>query len=233
MPDRLRGRRHADHPALPSRHDRFHDRPVRDAQPSAPHDEPSGGASREGRVGRLLGGTSQGGGVREALRGGLWGRPSGAPARAPLQSVVKATAAALATLLVLAGVTNLSGLALFALPFVASAAIVALAPAAPFAQPRSVVLGHAGATVVALAVTAAAGPSIWTAAVAAALTTAPMMLLRAPHPPAAATAALIGLTAPAPWYLLTPVAVASGVVIVTGVLLGRLVPGHRYPAYWL
>ncbi|NUW32702.1 HPP family protein [Nonomuraea sp. SMC257] len=229
MPDRLSKRRHADHPALPTRHDRFHDRPARDAQPPVADEKPLRAVSGEGRdTGRVAGALRRG-----VLAGGLGGWTSQAPARAPLSNVVKATGAALAALLVLAGVTSLSGLALFALPFVASAAIVALVPAAPFAQPRSIVLGHVAATVVALAVTGVAGPSIWAAAVAAALTTAPMMLLRAPHPPAAATAALIGLTAPAPWYLLTPVAAAGAIVIASGVLLGRLLPGHRYPAYWL
>ncbi|MFI6787736.1 HPP family protein [Nonomuraea sp. NPDC050383] len=251
MPHRPRKRRHADHPAGPSRPAPSPDHPaatpgrVRGTAPAdvrrplhpgdatapeaadlrggpRPLAEPSSLGSRGERTGGYRG--------LLALRSAI---VSGAPARVPVRTVVTATGAALAALLVLAGVARVSGLALFALPFVASAAIVALAPAAPFAQPRSVVLGHAGATVVALAVTAVGGPSIWTAAVAAALTTAPMLLLRAPHPPAAATAALIGLTAPAPWYLLTPVAVASAVVIASGVLLGRLLPAHRYPAYWL
>lgn len=123
-------------------------------------------------------------------------------------------------------------MALFALPFAATAGIVALAPAAPFAQPRSILLGHLSATALALVLTALAGPSLWTAVVAAALATAPMMLLRAPHPPAGATAALIGLTAPDPVYLLDPVVVASVVVIAGGVVLGKVLPGHEYPAYW-
>lgn len=157
-------------------------------------------------------------------------RSSAAPV--PLKNVVSATLAALAGLLLLAAATSVTGLALFALPFAATAGLVALAPSAVFAQPRSIVLGHAGSTVLALALTAVTGPSIWTAAVVAALSTAPMMLLRAPHPPAGATAALIGLTAPDPLYLLTPVVTASAVVIAGGVLLGRLLPGHSYPAYW-
>ncbi|MFI6299427.1 HPP family protein [Nonomuraea sp. NPDC050790] len=152
--------------------------------------------------------------------------------RVPLKSVATATAAALAGLLLLAAVTSATGLALFALPFAATAGIVALAPAAPFAQPRSIILGHLSATVLALAITAVAGPSVWTAAVAAALSTAPMMLLRAAHPPAGATAALVGLTAPEPMYLVNPVVLASVTVIVGGVLLGRLLPGHDYPASW-
>ncbi|TMR94967.1 HPP family protein [Nonomuraea basaltis] len=158
-------------------------------------------------------------------------RRAAAP-RTPLKEVLLATVAALAGLLSLAAVAGLTGLALFALPFVASAGLVALAPGAPFAQPRSILLGHISATAVALALTSMTGPSVWAAAVAAALSTAPMLLLRAPHPPAAATAAVIGLTAPPPLYLVTPVLVASVVVIAGGVLLGRLLPSRRYPLYW-
>ncbi|MBB5076132.1 HPP family protein [Nonomuraea endophytica] len=150
----------------------------------------------------------------------------------PLKNVVSATTAALAGLLLLAGITSATGLALFALPFAATAGIVALAPAAPFAQPRSIVLGHVSATTLALLITSVAAPSVWTAAVAAALSTAPMMLLKAPHPPAAATAALVGLTAPEPLYLLNPVILASAVVIAGGVVLGKLLPGHSYPTSW-
>ncbi|MER6944523.1 HPP family protein [Nonomuraea sp. NPDC000554] len=140
--------------------------------------------------------------------------------------------ALLVLLLLLAAVTTATGLALFALPFVATAALVAMAPGAPFAQPRSIVVGHLSATALALGATAVAGPSVWTAAVATALSLAPMMLLRAPHPPAAATAALVGLTAPAPLYLLTPVLSASALVIVAGLVIGRALPGHDYPASW-
>lgn len=157
---------------------------------------------------------------------------SGAPARPSARVVLVTTGAALAGLLLLAVVTSLSGLALFALPFAATAGIVAIAPAAPFAQPRSILLGHLSAAALALLVTLLLGPSLWTAVIAAALSTAPMLLLRAPHPPAGATAALIGLTSPDPTYLLSPVLVASVVVIAGGVLLGKILPAHRYPAYW-
>lgn len=157
---------------------------------------------------------------------------STAPARPTVAVTAVATLAALAGLLLLAAVASLSGLPLFALPFAATAGIVAIAPAAPFAQPRSIVIGHLSAAALALAITAITGPSLWTAAVAAALSTAPMLLLRAPHPPAGATAALIGLTAPDPVYLLSPVLVASLVVVIGGVALGRVLPAHRYPAYW-
>lgn len=149
----------------------------------------------------------------------------------PVKDAALATVAALAALTLLA-VAGTIDPGLFALPFVASAGIVALAPAAPFAQPRSIVLGHASAALLALIATALAGPSVWTASVAAALSIGPMLLLRAPHPPAAATAALIGLTAPDPIYLLNPVLIASVLVIAGGAALGKVLPGRKYPAYW-
>lgn len=145
-------------------------------------------------------------------------------------SALLVTATTTAALLVLAAVASLTGLPLFALPFAASAALVALAPTSPLAQPRNILLGHVLGAGIALAAAALLGPSVWTAALAAGLSTAPMMLLKAPHPPATATAALVGLTAPDPLFLLSPVLVASAVVVVTGVVLGRIVPGRRYPA---
>ncbi|GAA2800891.1 MULTISPECIES: HPP family protein [Nonomuraea] len=158
--------------------------------------------------------------------------PPAAPARPPATAILVTTTATLAGLLLLAAVTSATSLPLFALPFAASAAIVAVAPAAPFAQPRSILLGHLSAAVLALAITALTGPSIWAAVVAAGLATAPMLLLRAPHPPATATAALAGLTDPGPLFVLNPVLAASVVVVLGGVVLGRALPGHRYPTYW-
>ncbi|WP_018350643.1 HPP family protein [Longispora albida] len=154
------------------------------------------------------------------------------PPRPKAGPLLLTAAAALAGLLLLAGIAQLTGLALFALPFAATAGIVATAPSAPFAQPRSILLGHLTATVLALAVVAVAGPSVWAAALAAGLSVVPMMWLRAPHPPAGATAALIALTGPAPEYLVSSVLPASLVIIGGGFLIGRLLPGHRYPAYW-
>ncbi|MFF5204540.1 HPP family protein [Streptosporangium sp. NPDC000396] len=154
------------------------------------------------------------------------------PARPTVAAVLTTTSATMAGLLLLAAVTSATDLPLFALPFAASAAIVAVAPTAPFAQPRSILAGHLAASALALVITALAGPSIWAAAVAAGLATAPMLLLRAPHPPATATAALIALTDPDPVFLLNPVLAASLVVILGGVLLGRVLPDRRYPAYW-
>lgn len=155
--------------------------------------------------------------------------PRARSVRSTVIPVLLTTGATTASLLALAGLAWLTGLPLFALPFAASAAIIALAPGSPLAQPRNVLVGHVLGASIALGATSLLGPSVWTAALAAGLATAPMLLLQAPHPPATATAALVGLTAPAPLFLLSPVLVASVVVVATGVILGRVLPERRYP----
>ncbi|WP_153541070.1 HPP family protein [Actinomadura macrotermitis] len=155
-----------------------------------------------------------------------------APPRPAAHAVLFTTLGTLGGLLLLAAITTVTGLPMFVLPFVASLAIISVAPAVPFSQPRSVLLGHLSAALPAFAVVAALGPSVWSAVLAAGLATAPMMLLRAPHPPANATAALIGLTGPAPLFLADALLPAVLVVIAAGLLMGRALPGRSYPAYW-
>lgn len=142
------------------------------------------------------------------------------------------TIAGLAGLLALAALQSTTGAALFALPWVAAMGIIAIAPQAPFVQPRAMLLGQVSAGIVALAAVAVLGPSIWTAAIAAGLATAPMMLLKAPHPPATATAAVIGATGPSVWFLLDPILLASAATVLVGWALGRVLPAHRYPSKW-
>lgn len=149
-----------------------------------------------------------------------------------VQQVAVPTLAGLLGLLALAGLEAATGAALFALPWVAAVGIIAVAPQAPFAQPRNMLIGQVSAGVVGLAAVAVMGPSIWTAAVAAGLATAPMLALKAPHPPATATAALIGATGPSLWFLVDPILLASAATVLVGWLIGKALPGHRYPARW-
>jgi CBS-domain-containing membrane protein len=142
------------------------------------------------------------------------------------------TLAGLLGLLALAGLEEATGAALFALPWVAAVGIIAVAPQAPFAQPRNMLIGQVSAGVVGLAAVAVMGPSIWTAAIAAGLATAPMIALKAPHPPATATAALIGATGPSLWFLVDPILLASAATVLVGWLIGKALPGHQYPARW-
>lgn len=142
------------------------------------------------------------------------------------------TLAGLLGLLALAGLEAATGAALFALPWVAAVGIIALAPQAPFAQPRNILIGQVSAGLVALLVVAVMGPSIWAAAVAAGLATAPMIAFKAPHPPATATAAVIGATGPSWLFMVDPILLASAATILVGWLIGRALPGHRYPTRW-
>lgn len=160
-------------------------------------------------------------------------RPLNAQTATPAWTkVLVPTIAGLVGLLALAALQSATGAAVFALPWVAAMGIIAIAPQAPFVQPRAMLLGQLSAGVVGLAAVAVLGPSIWTAAIAAGLATAPMMLLKAPHPPATATAALIGATGPSVWFLLDPILLASAATVLVGWALGRVLPAHRYPAKW-
>jgi CBS-domain-containing membrane protein len=153
------------------------------------------------------------------------------PVNAARATAVVAGLVALTGLLALAALQELSTLGVFALPFAASVALVALAPSVSLAQPRALLLGHLSAALIALAGTALAGPSTWTASATTATAITCMIVLRAPHPPAAATAALIGLTGPDPWFLL-PVLLASLLVIAVAALVGQAFPTRRYPTTW-
>jgi len=139
---------------------------------------------------------------------------------------------ALGTVLLLAATERLFGLGVFAIPFIATAAVVAMAPAAPLARPKAIVLSYPAATISALVITLPFGPSMYTATAAVAVSIAIMMLLRAPHAPAAAAAALIGLTDPGVGYLLEPLMPALVVVIAAPLLGGRLLPAFTYPTSW-
>ena len=152
--------------------------------------------------------------------------------RTAVTNAVAAGFVALATMLLLATIERLFGLGVFAIPFIATAAVVAMAPAAPLARPRAIALSYPAATITALLITVAFGPSMYTATATVAVSIPIMLLLRAPHAPAAAAAALIGLTDPGVGYLLEPLMPALVVVIATPLLGGRFLPAFRYPASW-
>jgi CBS-domain-containing membrane protein len=152
--------------------------------------------------------------------------------RAAVTHAVAAGFVALATMLLLATTDRLFGFGVFAIPFIATAAVVAMAPAAPLARPKAIVLSYPAATILALVITHFLGPSMYTATAAVAVSIAIMLLLRAPHAPAAAAAALIGLTDPGVGYLLEPLVPALVVVIATPLLGGRFLPTFTYPLSW-
>ncbi|MGW5671538.1 HPP family protein, partial [Micromonospora sp. NPDC003776] len=138
----------------------------------------------------------------------------------------------LATMALLAAAERLTGRDVFALPFVASAAVLAMAPRAPLARPAALLLSYPTCTVLAVAVTTVIGSSAWAATAAAVPSVVLMLLLRAPHAPAAVAAALIGLTGPGPAYLLDTVLPAVAVVLAAALIGGRLLPWYDYPPTW-
>ena len=152
--------------------------------------------------------------------------------RAARAGAVAAGAVLLGTMSMLAVVEGLTGLDVFALPFVASAAVLAMAPRAPLARPASMLLAYASAAPIGVAVTAAAGPSEWTATAGAVASVVTMLLLKAPHAPAAVCAAFVGLTGPDVSYPLHTVLPATLIVLGAALLAGRLVPAYAYPPTW-
>ncbi|SEM22205.1 HPP family protein [Rhodococcus maanshanensis] len=144
-------------------------------------------------------------------------------------SALSAAAAALIIIASLATAGHLLGLAVFALPFVASAALIALAPSGPPARPGAILRAYPAAAATALPITAVLGPSETAVAVSVVATVALMAILRAPHIPAALCAGGIGLTDPGLGYLPHTLIPAVAIVLVAAAAAGRIVPGFEYP----
>jgi CBS-domain-containing membrane protein len=110
-------------------------------------------------------------------------------------------------------------------------ALIASASALPLAQPRNVIAGQLVSALVGFAVLAVGGPGIWTAATAGGLALGAMLLLRVAHSPAAATAVIVGATAPPAARFLELLAAATVILVAFGVL-GARIEGKKYPVYW-
>ncbi|HEX5534416.1 MAG TPA: HPP family protein [Actinomycetales bacterium] len=140
-------------------------------------------------------------------------------------------AIATAMLAALAGLERL-GLPTFAIPFVATATILATAPASPLARTRTVVLAYALSLVVALAVVHAWGSSMAAAVVASGLAILVTALARVSHPPAAAGAAMVGLQGTEWAFLLGGVLPALATLLAVAVAAGALVRSYPYRLHW-
>ena len=146
--------------------------------------------------------------------------------------IATATISSVATLLALVAIgVDLHEIVLIP-PLAASMALIVGAPSLPLAQPRNVIGGQLVSASVGLLVAAAAGSTLWLAAVAGGLALGAMLLLRVSHSPAAATAVIAVLTAPAPLLFLSLLALATIVLICFGVLTARVTGNRNYPVYW-
>ncbi len=129
----------------------------------------------------------------------------------------------LATLMlaVLAGLEQV-GLSTFAIPFAATATILATAPDSPASRPRAVLVGYAVALVPALGAVSLLGASTTVAVAATGLAILLMRLTRAVHPPAAAAATMVGLHGTGWSFLLDGALPAMAVVVALGAVGGLL-----------
>ncbi|MFB7125655.1 HPP family protein [Kitasatospora sp. NPDC056273] len=158
--------------------------------------------------------------------------PAATPGRHPLHAL-RATVFAIGALLLLVGVGVLLDQPLLIPPLAASAALVHGAPGLPISQPRNLVGGHLMSALIGFATLAVTGSTTWGAAVAAGLSLGAMMLTHLSHSPAAATAVIVVLQAPHPVPFLPLLVLATGLLVVIGLLPGRI-GGHpvRYPVSW-
>lgn len=124
--------------------------------------------------------------------------------------------------------------------FGSTACLVFAAPAAPFSQPRNVLLGHLASSIAGLGVSKAAAlagfaapASSVLAPVAVAAAVGAMVAGRCVHPPAAGTAIIAMLTPLPPETFLPLVAAQSSLVVGVGASFARARSTPQdYPARW-
>ncbi|MEO5347804.1 MAG: HPP family protein [Magnetococcus sp. YQC-9] len=120
----------------------------------------------------------------------------------------------------------------------ASAVLIYGAPAAPFSQPRNLLLGHVVSAFVGVAIARILPDMVWLAAsLAVSLAIAGMHLTRSLHPPGGATAliAVIGseqIHALGFLYVLLPVLASALLMLAVALLVNNLAPTRRYPLWW-
>ncbi|MFJ7070406.1 HPP family protein [Streptomyces sp. NPDC101115] len=157
---------------------------------------------------------------------------SGAPPFPGTKPALLGTLATVVSLVVLVALGEATGHLLMIAPLAATAMIICSTPALPPAQPRGVVLGQLGSGALGLVAVALFGRSLWAAAVAAGLSVGLMLLLRAVHAPAAATAVLAVLQDPRPVSFLVLLAVGSVLLVLLGLIASKAGVIAKYPTYW-
>ena len=122
----------------------------------------------------------------------------------------------------------------FLAPLGASCALVVGAPAAPFVQPRNVIVGNVLSALVGLVVFRVFGQTVWwTLAVAIGVAMALMVATKTFHPPAAVTVLLPLLMNVTDFtWALAPVGVGSVIVVAIGILYNNIFTERQYPIFW-
>lgn len=161
---------------------------------------------------------------------------SEAPPRPPLRHIIAASVAVSLPLMTLALISTSVSDLLFLPPIGAAMALIVGAPNLPLAQPRNVVVGHLIGCTTGIATLHMLGSTIIAAAVATGVAFALMLLARAAHSPATATA-MVTVLMPHGHGLANDfrfigfIFASSIMIVVLGILANRL-RGLRYPTYW-
>lgn len=127
---------------------------------------------------------------------------------------------------------NANMFSLFA-PFGASAVLLYGAPAAPFSQPRNLLGGHFISATIGVLAFNILGVNFLSVALAVSISISLMLLARAVHPPAGATA-LLGVTASQGNFLwiFTPVLIGALILLLVALVVNNLDSQRSYPDYW-
>ncbi|GAA3830355.1 HPP family protein [Streptomyces chiangmaiensis] len=146
----------------------------------------------------------------------------------------RSVAAAITTsvgLAVLVGVGALMHQAVLVPPLAATMAIVTATPDSPLAQPRHIIGGHMVSCLVCFAVLTLGWHGPWAAVLACGIACGLVLVLRAAHPPAMATAVMIMLTEPrAPRFMAL---LAAGAVLLVAVqMVSARLRREVYPVFW-
>jgi CBS-domain-containing membrane protein len=122
----------------------------------------------------------------------------------------------------------------FLAPLGASCALVMGAPAAPFVQPRNVILGNVLSALVGVFVFRVCGQTThWTLAIAIGAAMALMVATRTYHPPAAVTVLLPVLTEITDFaWAFVPVGIGAAIVVGIGILYNNVYAERQYPVFW-
>ena len=132
-----------------------------------------------------------------------------------------------------------TGLLLIIGSFGASAVLIYGAIRSPLAQPRNLIGGHVLSAIIGVTAYQLLGQQPWLAAAVAVSTSIALMhLTKTLHPPGGATAliAVIGGDAVHSLgylYVLIPVALGAGVMLLIALIVNNIPKNRRYPEFWL
>ncbi len=119
-------------------------------------------------------------------------------------------------------------------PFGASAVLMFGVPSAPFAQPRNLIGGHLTGALIGVLIFRLLGPSVIGVALAVSFSIVIMLILRAVHPPAGATALLgASISNGSFFWIINPILISVLILLVLALIVNNFDEERSYPEYWL